>query len=67
MAKPANPNNLLTTIGGVEKHLILRIRKYAKKDPNRLGNESTATVLKRIISEYEIDHPSDGEVPKPTY
>lgn len=69
MAKPQNPNRLETTIGGVEKSLVARIRRYAKKDPNRLGNESTSTVLNRIITEYEKEHPLplEEQKPKPTY
>lgn len=67
MAKPPNPERKLTTIGGVEKTLVARIRCYAKKDPKRLGNESTSNVLNRIITEYEKEHPLEEQAPKPTY
>lgn len=67
MPKPQNPNRTKTTIGEVPKTLILRIRKYAKKDPNRKGNESTAVILQRILTQYEQDHPAPTQIPQPTY
>jgi len=67
MPKPQNPERTETTIGGVPKSLVLRIRKYADKDPDRKGNESTATILGRIIDQYEKDHEAPNVAPQPTY
>lgn len=67
MAKPQNPERTETTIGGVSKSLVSRIRRYATKDPNRKGNESTATILDRIISQYEREHEAPNQAPQETY
>ena len=67
MPKPQNPNRTLTTIGGVPKSLVIRIRKYARSDQHRSGTESTASILERIISEYETDNTPPHEEAPSTY
>ncbi|NIT99628.1 MAG: hypothetical protein GWN01_01385 [Nitrosopumilaceae archaeon] len=66
MPRPQSEKRTKTTIGEVPKTLVLRIRKYAQSDKSRKGYESTATVLERIVSDYENSHPTTSE-PTPTY
>lgn len=67
MPKPQNPLRTETTIGSIPKTLVLRIRKYANKDPDRKGNESTATILGRMITQYEQEHEAPNVAPQDTY
>lgn len=65
MARPKNENRVATTIC-ILKSQKARLRKYARPDVKRKGNESDAVVLERILRFYQEHHPANCE-PKPTY
>lgn len=67
MTRRANPDRKNTTIGGVPKSLKLRIRKFAKKDPNRSGTESDAKILERMVKFYESNNRPESDIPVATY
>jgi len=65
MARPKNDNRPDTPIS-ILKTQKIRMRKYAKPDTKRKGNESDRVVFERILEFYEQANPVTNDS-IPTY
>ena len=66
MARKMNPDRLTTPIV-ILKTTKTRLRRLAKDHPTRKGTESDETVLLRILTDYEKNHPEEIREPQTTY
>lgn len=66
MARKLNDNRTSTPVM-IEKSVKLNLSKLRNKDPERQGNESDNSVIKRVVDKYMTEHQNEVHEPKSTY